>query len=599
MAARPEMAPPRRLLLLFGSQSGTAEDLAQRIGRQAERRRFRVRVGALDAYPVAKLIEEPLAIFVCATAGQGDPPDNMKNFWRFLFRKNLPLTSLSRLDYAVLGLGDSSYPKFNFVAKKLHKRLRQLGGCPLLPPALGDDQHDLGPDAAVDPWLVDLWEKILTLYPLPPGLEILSPDVVLPSRFLFRFLDDDDGDQSEPPEPEPGPPCESRPFPARVLANQRVTSASHFQDVRLIDLDISGSGIEAAAGDVALVAPSNAPEDVDLFCRLLNLDPERRFVVRPAEEGAALPFPLPQPCTIRRLVEKHLDIAAVPRRSFFELAAQLSPDEREREKLAQFASAPGQDELYAYCHRARRTTLEVLSDFPRTAAALPCHLLLDLIPRTRARAFSLASSLLALPGRIQILVAVVRYKTRLAKPRTGLCSNWLASLDPAQGAAHVPLWVKKGALRFPPEPETPVMLVAPGTGVAPFRAALQERVAQGKRGNFLFFGCRHQAHDFYFRDEWAELVARGFLSVFPAFSRDQDQKVYVQHRILENQALVWDLVQRGAWIYLAGSAKEVPDAVAAALRAAFQSQGAMSPTEAADFLAALERAGRFQAETWS
>ncbi|XP_077778380.1 NADPH-dependent diflavin oxidoreductase 1-like isoform X5 [Podarcis muralis] len=550
MAARPEMAPPRRLLLLFGSQSGTAEDLAQRIGRQAERRRFRVRVGALDAYPVAKLIEEPLAIFVCATAGQGDPPDNMKNFWRFLFRKNLPLTSLSRLDYAVLGLGDSSYPKFNFVAKKLHKRLRQLGGCPLLPPALGDDQHDLGPDAAVDPWLVDLWEKILTLYPLPPGLEILSPDVVLPSRFLFRFLDDDDGDQSEPPEPEPGPPCESRPFPARVLANQRVTSASHFQDVRLIDLDISGSGIEAAAGDVALVAPSNAPEDVDLFCRLLNLDPERRFVVRPAEEGAALPFPLPQPCTIRRLVEKHLDIAAVPRRSFFELAAQLSPDEREREKLAQFASAPGQDELYAYCHRARRTTLEVLSDFPRTAAALPCHLLLDLIPRTRARAFSLASSLLALPGRIQILVAVVRYKTRLAKPRTGLCSNWLASLDPAQG-------------------------------------------------NFLFFGCRHQAHDFYFRDEWAELVARGFLSVFPAFSRDQDQKVYVQHRILENQALVWDLVQRGAWIYLAGSAKEVPDAVAAALRAAFQSQGAMSPTEAADFLAALERAGRFQAETWS
>ncbi|XP_077778962.1 NADPH-dependent diflavin oxidoreductase 1 isoform X3 [Podarcis muralis] len=550
MAARPEMAPPRRLLLLFGSQSGTAEDFAQRIGRQAERRRFRVRVGALDAYPVAKLIEEPLAIFVCATAGQGDPPDNMKNFWRFLFRKNLPLTSLSRLDYAVVGLGDSSYPKFNFVAKKLHKRLRQLGGCPLLPPALGDDQHDLGPDAAVDPWLVDLWEKILTLYPLPPGLEILSPDVVLPSRFLFRFLDDDDGDQSEPPEPEPGPPCESRPFPARVLANQRVTSASHFQDVRLIDLDISGSGIEAAAGDVALVAPSNAPEDVDLFCRLLNLDPERRFVVRPAEEGAALPFPLPQPCTIRRLVENYLDITAVPRRSFFELAAQLSPDEREREKLAQFASAPGQDELYAYCHRARRTTLEVLSDFPRTAAALPCNLLLDLIPRTRARSFSLASSLLALPGRIQILVAVVRYKTRLAKPRTGLCSNWLASLDPAQG-------------------------------------------------NFLFFGCRHQAHDFYFRDEWAELVARGFLSVFPAFSRDQDEKVYVQHRILENQALVWDLVQRGAWIYLAGSAKEVPDAVAAALRAAFQSQGAMSPTEAADFLAALERAGRFQAETWS
>ncbi|XP_053229585.1 NADPH-dependent diflavin oxidoreductase 1 isoform X1 [Podarcis raffonei] len=592
------MAPPRRLLVLFGSQSGTAEDLAQRIGRQAARRRFRVRVSALDDYPVAKLIEEPLAIFVCATTGQGDPPDNMKNFWRFLFRKKLPATSLSRLDYGVVGLGDSAYPKFNFVAKKLHKRLVQLGGCPLLPPALGDDQHDLGPDAAVDPWLADLWEKILALYPLPAGLDILSPDVVLPSRFTFRFLDDD-GDQSEPPEPEPGPPCEARPFLARVLTNQRVTSQSHFQDVRLIELDVAGSGIQAAAGDVAMVAPSNAPEDVALFCRLLNLDPERRFVVQPAEEGAALPFPLPQPCTLGRLVEQHLDLARTPRRSFFELAAQLSPDAREREKLAEFASAPGQEELYAYCHRVRRTTLEVLRDFPRTASALPCRLLLDLLPRTRARSFSLASSPLALPGRIQILVAVVRYRTRLAKPRTGLCSNWLASLDPAQGAAHVPLWVKKGALRFPTDPETPVVMVAPGTGVAPFRAALQERVAQGRRGNFLFFGCRHQSHDFYFQDEWAELSARGFLSVFPAFSRDQDEKVYVQHRILENQALVWDLVQRGAWIYLAGSAKEVPDAVAAALRAVFQSQGAMTATEAADFLAALERAGRFQSETWS
>ncbi|CAI5794571.1 NADPH-dependent diflavin oxidoreductase 1 isoform X3 [Podarcis lilfordi] len=110
-----------------------------------------------------------------------------------------------------------------------------------------------------------------------------------------------------------------------------------------------------------MVAPSNAPEDVALFCRLLNLEPGRRFVVQPAEEGAALQFPLPQPCTVGRLVEKHLDITRTPRRSFFELAALLSPDQREREKLAEFASAPGQEELYAYCHRPRRTTLEATS----------------------------------------------------------------------------------------------------------------------------------------------------------------------------------------------------------------------------------------------
>ncbi|XP_015272260.1 PREDICTED: NADPH-dependent diflavin oxidoreductase 1-like [Gekko japonicus] len=117
---------------------------AERIGREAKRRHFQCKVEALDSYSMANLIHETLVVFVCATTGQGDPPDNMKNFWRFLFRKSLPATSLCQMDYAVLGLGDSSYPKFNFIAKKLHKRLLQLGGNPIMPVALGDDQHDLG-----------------------------------------------------------------------------------------------------------------------------------------------------------------------------------------------------------------------------------------------------------------------------------------------------------------------------------------------------------------------------------------------------------------------------------------------------------------------
>ena len=140
-----------QLLVLFGSQTGTAQDEAERLGREARRRRLGCRVQALDSYSVANLIREPLVIFVCATTGQGDPPDNMKNFWRFIFRKSLPSSSLCQMDFAVLGLGDSSYAKFNFVAKKLHRRLLQLGGSALLPPCLGDDQHELGPDAAIDP----------------------------------------------------------------------------------------------------------------------------------------------------------------------------------------------------------------------------------------------------------------------------------------------------------------------------------------------------------------------------------------------------------------------------------------------------------------
>ncbi|NWY18665.1 NDOR1 oxidoreductase, partial [Aphelocoma coerulescens] len=543
----------RRLLVLFGSQTGTAQDTAERIGREAKRRHLRCRVEALDSCDVANLIHEPLVVFVCATTGQGDPPDNMKMFWRFLFRKNLPAGSLCQLDYAVLGLGDSSYPKFNFVAKKLHKRLLQLGGNPLLPVALGDDQHDLGPDAVVDPWLGALWDKILALYPLPPGLEIISLDVRLPPKYTLHYLPEDsphpDSDLLQPR----AAPCELHPFAARMVSNQRVTAQSHFQDVRLIEFDITGSGITFSAGDVVMIQPQNCPEDVQQFCQLLRLEPHRRFVLEPTEPGTPLPPLLPQPCTIQYLVTHYLDISCVPRRSFFELLASFSTNELEREKLQEFSSAQGQEELFSYCNRPRRTTLEAMWDFPHTTCAIPADYLLDLIPRIRPRAFSIASSMLAHPERMQILVAVVRYKTRLSKPRRGLCSTWLASLNPEQGDVRVPLWVKKGGMKFPADPATPVIMIGPGTGVAPFRAAIQERVAQGRRGNFLFFGCRYKSKDFYCQMEWEELVTKGFLTLFTAFSRDQEEKVYVQHRIRENGRLVWELLSSGnAHVYLAG-----------------------------------------------
>ncbi|NXR62762.1 NDOR1 oxidoreductase, partial [Rhadina sibilatrix] len=546
----------RRLLVLFGSQTGTAQDTAERVGREAKRRHLRCRVEALDSCDLANLIHEPLVVFVCATTGQGEPPDNMKVFWRFLFRKNLPASSLCQLDYAVLGLGDSSYPKFNFVAKKLHKRLLQLGANPLLPVALGDDQHDLGPDAVVDPWLVALWDKILALYPLPPGLEIISPNVCLPPKYTLRYLPEDSpacgSALGQPPAPRAAP-CQLQPFPARLLSSRRLTAPSHCQDVRLLELDIAGSGITFSAGDVVMIQPQNCPEDVQQFCQLLCLEPHRRFVLEPTEPGTALPPLLPQPCTIQYLVTHYLDISCVPRRSFFELLAYFSTNELEREKLQEFSSAQGQEELYSYCNRPRRTTLEALWDFPHTTCAIPADYLLDLIPPIRPRAFSIASSLLAHPERIQILVAVVRYKTRLSKPRRGLCSTWLASLNPEQGDVRVPLWVKKGGLKFPADPTTPVIMIGPGTGVAPFRAAIQERVALGRGGNFLFFGCRYKSKDFYCQAEWEELVAKGLLTLFTAFSRDQEEKVYVQHRIRENGRLVWELLSSGnAHVYLAG-----------------------------------------------
>uniref|UniRef100_A0A669E4K4 NADPH-dependent diflavin oxidoreductase 1 n=1 Tax=Oreochromis niloticus TaxID=8128 RepID=A0A669E4K4_ORENI len=565
------------LLILYGSQTGTAQDTAQRLARQAQRRRLRVRVMPLDDYNVADLISESLVVFVCSTTGQGDPPDNMKNFWRFLFKKSLPVGSLSRLDCAILGLGDSSYPKFNFVAKKLHKRLLQLGACVLLPVGL----------TRVNMKMV---ESLL---------------LVLPPTYTFHFLDDmQEKEEVRLRIPmDQTVPSQSHPFPARMVFNRRVTEPLHFQDVRHIELDVTGSNIEFAAGDVVMMRPCNAPEDVQQFCQLLRLDPETRFTLSPTDNTAvylSVPAWLPQPCTVRHLVESYLDIAAVPRRSFFELLSTFATNELEREKLAEFSSAAGQDELHSYCNRPRRTVLEVLADFPHTTAELKVDYLLDLFPEIQPRSFSIASSLRAHPNRIQVLVAVVRYKTKLYKPRKGLCSSWLASLDPAQGDVYVPLWVKKGSLKFPSEKETPVIMVGPGTGVAPFRSALQERTTEGKTANVLFFGCRSESKDFYFRSEWEEMMEAGFLTLFTAFSRDQEAKVYVQHRVRENGELLWDLIaNKNACFYIAGNAKQMPASVCDALKEAFQQVGGVSAEEAEQMLATMEKTGRFQSETWS
>ncbi|KAJ8388802.1 hypothetical protein AAFF_G00130350 [Aldrovandia affinis] len=591
------------LLILYGSQTGTAQDTAERIGRQAKRRRLNVRVEALDNYRVANLISESLVLFVCSTTGQGDPPDNMKNFWRFIFRKSLPAGSLCRLDYAVLGLGDSSYPKFNFVAKKLYKRFLQLGASNILPLGLADDQHDLGPDGVIDPWLVEFWERTLSLCPPPDGLTPLREDELLPPRYVFHFLDDvtdSPTTQSDVLDTERlRPASKANPFMAKMVSNQRVTHASHFQDVRHIEFDITGSNIEFSAGDVVMLRPSNSSEDVEQFCQLLRLDPSQQFILSPAE-GETVPASLPQPCTLRHLVENFLDISAVPRRSFFELLNSFATNQLEKEKLVEFSSAEGQEELYSYCNRPRRTALEVLTDFPHTTSDLTVDYLLDLFPEIQLRSFSIASSLLAHPNSIQILVAVVQYKTRMKKIRKGLCSNWLASLDPAQEEVRVPLWVKKGFLKFPSDPDSSAIMVGPGTGVAPFRSALQERTCQGKSGNVLFFGCRSETKDFYCRLDWEKMKSTGQLTLFTAFSRDQEDKVYVQHRVKEQAALLWDLLTNcKAYFYIAGNAKEMPTAVCDALKEVFQSEGGMSANQAEDMFNAMEKAGRFQTETWA
>ncbi|KAH9691145.1 NADPH-dependent diflavin oxidoreductase 1 [Citrus sinensis] len=545
-----------KLLIFYASQTGNALDAAERIGRESERRGCPVVVRPVDDYDARCLPEEDTVIFVVSTTGQGDTPDSMKVFWRFLLQKSLSKQWLEGVRYAVFGLGDSGYQKFNFVAKKLDNRLLDLGATAVVERGLGDDQHPSGYEGALDPWMRSLWRR---LHQIDPSFFPQGPDHVIEEMKLI--------DQ----------PKVHITYHSIDNAASRLSNASDLEGIRM-QLETARSmsagklsnynnkaAIEYEVGDVLEVLPSQDPAAVDTFIQRCNLDPDALITVM----------------------------------SYFATA------EHEKERLQYFASPEGRDDLYKYNQKERRTVLEVLEDFP--SVQMPFDWLVQLVPPLKTRAFSISSSPLAHPNQVHLTVSVVSWTTPYKRKRTGLCSAWLAGLDPQQGI-YIPAWFQKGSLPRPP-PSVPLILIGPGTGCAPFRGFVEERAIQSSSGPaapiIFFFGCRNE-DDFLYRELWLshslndgvfpEAKGGGF---YVAFSRKQPQKVYVQHKMLEQSQRIWNLLLSKASIYVAGSATKMPSDVWSTFEEIVSKEGEASRDSAANWLKALQRAGRYHVEAWS
>lgn len=574
-----------KVTLLFGTQTGNSEDVAERVGRQLLRIGCKPNVINLKDYRTINLISENLIIFVCSTTGDGEVPDNMKTFWKFLLRKDLPSNSLSSVNFCVFGLGDSSYDKFNVVAKRLNKRLLQLGAIEFIPLTLADDQHELGYDAAFDPWFQILKDKIVNFYYLEGPF--MNDDVLLPAKYDIHFTEN-----------EPKLECSKENLSdlnAILKENYRMTSPDHFQAVHFLKFE-SCSTISYNPGDVAVVWPENPSEEVEEFLSLLNVPSDKEFILRSTDPDIPVPNVFSYPCTVRQCVKTYFDFMSIPRRSFFEFLYHFSKDELEKEKLMEFTTALGQEELFEYCNRPRRTILEVMKDFPNTTPHVPFHYFFDMIPQIRPRKFSIASASSCNPNEFHLAVAVVNYRTRLKKPRLGLCSNWLANL---KCGTVIPFSLQKGSIALPKD-DVPIIMVGPGTGCAPFRAFIQERARQNMKENYLFFGCRYKEKDFLFSSDWNDFVNKGLLNLFTAFSRDQEDKCYVQHKIRENSQLLFDLIHlKGAHIYIAGNAKQMPEGVKNAFADIIEKEGCLDSGEGLKYVQNLIVTKRYHQETWA
>ncbi|KAI2034809.1 NAPDH-dependent diflavin reductase [Ophidiomyces ophidiicola] len=639
-----ENAIQRTALVIYASETGNSQEIAEELSRLTERLYFQTDISELDAVKAEVLNKYSLTILAVSTTGQGDLPANGRLFWRSLLLKRLPNTFLHQANFAIFGLGDSSYPKFNWAARKLLKRLLQLGANEIFPSGEADEQHPEGTEGCFVPWAQALKRFLLDKFPLKPGEHPIPEDTLLPPKWIVTTYGPkpSEADQTSQvgmalhrtaesvgsfvalqPEDHDTRPIPNA-VPATLIENTRVTPMTHWQDVRHLVFTIPNP-IPYRPGDVLHITPKNFTNDVNALLSLMDWESDADIplcfvpgAISPSPSPTA-PIPVLQHrpgFTLRELLTNYLDIMAIPRRSFFSQIAHFTSDEMHKDRLLEFTNPEYIDEYYDYATRSRRSILEVLYEFD--TIKIPWQQVCTVFPVMRGRQFSISSGgkMKQTPNggtRFDLLVAIVKYQTVIKKIREGVCTRYLAILQPG---STLKVQLHRGALSSSVKQFLePSVLIGPGTGIAPIRSLLWEKAAiveahRKKYGQtvpspvgpvILLFGGRNQTADYFFREDWEELGTVLDLTVFTAFSRDQKQKIYVQDVIRQNKNRFFQVLHdmQGA-VFICGSSGRMPQAVREALIEMFETGGRLvyNRQEAEGYLMDMEKVGRYKQETW-
>ena len=548
-------APPTNsepLLILFGSQTGTAEGLAKKMAKESQQRGFAPKVLALNDYESANLAAAGKTVIISSTWGDGEPPDNAANFWNWLNADSAP--RLEDLQFAVLGLGDKNYSDFCGASKKFDARLEALGAKRLVPRGECDADYE----TTAKNWIDGLWGKL-------GGTAVGSVVAANGSAANGHVTP-----------PKPAGHEKANPFPARLLKNVMLNRPGSSKEVRHYEISLDGSGLVYEAGDALGVVPVNCPELVDDLLATLKCQGDEPVKIDAAE------MPLREALTRHYEITKPTQelITLVGERGFAGgLSPLLAPDRRDDLKRWIFG----------------RDVLDVIGLLP---APLPLAELLPLLRKMSPRLYSISSSPKAHPDEVHLTVSAVRYESH-GRPRKGVASTFLA--DRVGDAEFVKVFVQPSHGFRPPENgEAPMIMVGPGTGIAPFRAFLEERQATGAKGNnWLFFGDQTRAADFLYAEQLTAWQQSGLLTRLDlAFSRDQADKIYVQNRMLENAAELWAWLEAGAHFYVCGDASRMAKDVDAALHTIIETAGGKSADEAKAYVTKLKADKRYQRDVY-
>ncbi|MEC5125322.1 assimilatory sulfite reductase (NADPH) flavoprotein subunit [Verrucomicrobiales bacterium BCK34] len=544
--------PKLRVAVMYASQSGNSEALAESFAEQLSEAGFDSPCFSTEDYSEIDLTSEKRLILVSSTWGEGDPPDNAIDFWNALQSDEHP--RLENLSYGVLALGDTNYLDFCAQGKAFDKRLGELGAKRFIDRADCDTDFE----EVAEAW----FESVRGILAKEQGDDAPTPA--------------EKGGNSTPDEPKWS---KKNPFPARLLMNRRLNSENSARDTRHFEIELTGSGLSYEVGDVLGLYGHNHPQAVDELTALLAFDGDSTVTLTDGES-----------MSLRTALIERFDIRTV-NRPLLEAWARITESESLRQLLADESDASAV-ENYLW----GREIIDLIAEH-RPRFADPSDFL-ALLRKLGPRLYSISSSPKAHPDEVHLTVARVGYEAH-GRRRFGVCSTYLSDRVYPEGEVKVFLQEAKH-FKLPGNLDTPVIMVGPGTGIAPFRAFLEERKATEAPGlNWLFFGNPHEADDFLYREQLEELQNEGVLTrLDTAWSRDQEEKIYVQQRMIEAGAELWKWLEEGAHFYVCGDAKRMAKDVDDALHSIVAQHGGKTETEAASYLSAMKKEKRYQRDVY-
>ncbi|MEL6531486.1 MAG: sulfite reductase subunit alpha [Pseudomonadota bacterium] len=524
--------------IIYGTQTGNAEAVAEEAAELAKTRGFTPRIAEMDDIEMDHLAAMENLVIVVSTYGEGEMPDNAQQFWDALSASTAP--RLEALNYGVLALGDTSYEHFCQAGKVIDTRLEQLGAKRLGARVDCDVDYE---DAATA-WLT-------TTLPEASGaaVAVAEAPAAAPAKSGYN---------------------RKNPYVSTMVDNRVLSGPKSAKEIRHMAFDLGDSGLSYEAGDALGVMPVNAPDLVDGFLKRLDV----------AADAAVAGHDVP----IGEALSKALEIRTPSRELLRGIEAIAGHDE-----LTHVMSNGDKEALEAFLWG--KDTLDILN--LNADIKLDPDQLVSWLKPLQHRAYSISSSPKAHPGEVHLTVAAVRWMYE-NRPHIGVCSTFLADHVPEGASAGIFMSPNK-SFRVPEDNTVPMVMVGPGTGIAPFRAFLEERRERGATGtNWLFFGDQHRESDFIYQDEIGEMSASGVLGRLDlAFSRDQAEKIYVQHRMAENGKDLYAMLEEGGHFYVCGDATRMAKDVDAALHEVVATHGAMSDDAAVNYVNTLKREKRY------